>query len=112
MKLKIHYFGTNLTEHGHYFWDVSNGAPTDKYNKPDNIDFNQYEFKYQKRGDIDYLKTPNYSVIGICGSPVDHRGGTVSVFFTKEDLTKEQFLDILKGNTFFQKLTEMMDIEI
>lgn len=77
----MEYFGTNLSEYGHYRWKIINDVLQYESLKFDDLPFHpEYLTNNLKKGEISFYQSNNYSVIAICGSPIDKRTGTKSVF--------------------------------
>lgn len=112
--MKIRYFGTDLKCAGHYIWDVVNG---NVYNR--NLGLKDLEFcpesffkSHERKGLTRYAVFGNTTVFGICGSPVDKRGGCKSVFFVDGILSEQDIKNLLLKNEFFKKLIEIMEVQL
>jgi phage-related protein len=93
------YFGTDLTTHGHYIWNVGQNYLSDS-----SIDFRGLSFdpeglnRNQQKGEVTFLHTKdNMTVLAICGSCVDNRPGTKSVFWVPGILTKDDMILKIKS---------------
>lgn len=88
-----HYFGTSLTDKGHYIWEISEDGKRLKRSSLSfvNLPFSP-EFLTQNlnKGEINWLYSKSrfgiFTVCAITGSPTDVRLGCKSVFWVKEDL--------------------------
>ncbi len=98
----MYYFGTNLTEAGHFFFELQDdhmkrlglsfpengGIPISRQKQ---WPFNPEDFpRYSKgetstRGEVGFYVEAGYTILAICGSPIDKRPGCKSVFFKKGD---------------------------
>ncbi len=99
----IHYFGTNLTDAGHYFWTLddtkllSKGLSFPAVPEPIHLGrykewpFNpkdmprKYGREQHKKGTVKYYKEKGYTIVAIEGSCRDSRSGSKSVFFTLDE---------------------------
>lgn len=110
----MEYFGTSLTSHGHYTWDLSGDSMVKKRLMP-NTPFNPYELnKSQKKGSVVFCTDNNngLTIIAIEGSCIDNRGGTKSVFWVYEILSKEEMIEILMSNKHSKKIIEAMPFDV
>lgn len=80
----MYYFGTSLTEHGHYQWELTEGGMSSIRDIRD-LPFNPEGItKNLQNGKVVYFQGGGYTAIAIAGSCTDQRPGSVSVFFVKE----------------------------
>ena len=97
----INYFGTDLTSAGHYFFEVK-----DNYMGASNLDFKNVPFNPEEmprrdkgeprtKGDVRFYHENGYTICAIEGAPSDDRWGTKSVFWAKEIIDFDKFMDIL-----------------
>jgi len=109
----LKYFGTDTKEHGHYFWDIEGHKMSKDFNlKMEDIPFYPYDFaKLNLKGSSKFLQKDGYSVIGFCGSPIDKRGGTCSVFFVKELIGFEDFFSKICNHSAAQHIIKALEIE-
>ena len=112
------YFGTHLTEHGHYWWDVAEDnlfdpkvygveLPFDPYKLCD-IESDVKRFK----GTMVFKNFKGLSVLAIEGSCTDYRWGTFSVFVVEEELSKEEMLCKMSCFPIIQKIINQMPFEV
>jgi len=94
----MNYFGTDLREHGHYFWQLEGGTMRKiPYNFKD-YPFNPEDLPKRevgetiRKGDVKFYHIDGYTICAIEGSCVDNRWGTESVFFIKEILEDKEMI--------------------
>ena len=109
----MEYFGTNLTEHGHYRWNIDSNMMTER-----NLNFKDLPFHPEEltnglqKGETTYYQGGGFSVLAIAGSPIDMRPGTKSVFWVKELLTKKEMKAKLLENTNAARIIKEMTFSI
>lgn len=110
----LHYFGTDTRDYGHYCWDFdSTGQYMSKSQSySDNVKFDAYKFKSERKGTVKYFIENGYSVLAITGSCKDTRGGTVSVFFANKDFTEEQIIQKVKMTPAAMKIINNMPFNV
>ncbi len=110
--MKIEYFGTNFTEHGHYRWVIEDGLHFQ------NLIFRDLPFDPERltnnlpKGETVFYQGGGYTVFGISGSPVDKRGGTKSIFWVDQIISKDKLISILLKNETAKKLIDQMPFKI
>lgn len=107
----MYYFGTSLTSYGHYFFRLEGNKiePTrDVYHHtlPFNPDDLPGPWKY---GQVFFQVVGGYSVLSIAGSCYDHRSGTKTVFFVKEEITRSEMVTRLAGIPAALKIIGQME---
>lgn len=110
----MNYFGTSLTDHGHYFWEVGQDG---LYNS--SLDF-KYGFDPQTlgkghnldKGDTLYKKENGYSIYYIEGSCKDDRHGTKSVFFEKGIFSPQQLKEKILSIPICKRIIEAMKFKV
>lgn len=114
LNTKIFYFGTDLNFTGHLFWELSKEEIN--YSKiefkdlpfdPENLPTDNY-----RNGYIIFYNIENYSIIQIIGSCFDKRPGSHSIFWIKEIVTKEEFIEFLKSIPIVQKIINKMPFKV
>lgn len=112
--MEIEYFGTSLTAHGHYRWSIDEDGRSKNIGlRRDDLPFDPEGLtKNLNKGQTSFYQGGGYTVIAIAGSPVDTRGGTKSVFWTKKEISKEEFVSILRVNPFFNSIIGQMPFEV
>jgi hypothetical protein len=120
----MNYFGTSLTSHGHYFFKLRGDQMNDiglSFPKGEGIPIMKYKewpFNPEKmpdsrmKGDAEYYQINGYSIYAICGSCKDERGGTKSVFFTTETLTKEELKDKILSIPIAKSIIDQMPFKV
>lgn len=109
----MEYFGTNLTEAGHYRWDLNND-----YFQGGSINFNGLPFdpegltKHLPKGKTIFYQGGGFTVLGISGSCRDERNGTKSIFWVKDIISKERMIDRVKNDRLSSKIINKMPFEI
>jgi len=109
----MEYFGTDLTECGHYRWNID-----DEYLENSKLRFDDLPFHPEgltnnmSNGSVIYYQGGGYTVIGICGSCKDRRPGSKSIFWVKEIITKEEMIDKIKQNKLAMKIINAMPFDI
>lgn len=102
---KLYFFGTDLENHGHYFFEIDKEGMRKSKVYFNNIPFNPEDFflANSPKGIVQFYRCEVYHICAINGSCVDTRPGTKSVFWTSDasvDITnfKEEILsfDICK----------------
>jgi hypothetical protein len=108
----MRYFGTNLTNCGHYFWRVSEGGHN-LIAEPSSNTFKSIPFNpegltmgLKRKGESIFLNIEDYSILAIEGSPYDVRGGSKSVFFIDEILTEEEMRERVESIPICKKIIE------
>lgn len=114
----LNYFGTNLTEAGHYFWTLdedilsrSRLSFSDLPFNPENLPISIKGIRNEK-GKIDFHNVFGYSIIAIEGSCSDDRWGSHSIFWVAETITYEEMKKQLLNIPIFKKIIEQMSFEI
>lgn len=112
--MKVKYFGTSLTEKGHYLKDLLPLGLDYSYTlSTSHYPFDIYSFtKGNPKGFVAKYEVDNYKVIAIEGSCIDQRWGTVSVFITEENVTLRQFKDYLSNHPWVIKMLEQMPFKV
>jgi len=114
----MHYFGTELNDSGHYFWELDNDIISESSIQFNDIPFNPEDMpKYEKgqtvyKGTVEYYQISGYSVIAIEGSCRDHRPGSKSVFFLHENLSKTEMIDKIKSIPVAVRILNQMPFEV
>ena len=109
----MNYFGTNLTTHGHYVWELN-----DTYMVTLGINFDKLPFHPEEltrglnKGEVIYYCGGGYTVIGISGSCLDTRPGTKSIFWVYDKLTKSQIIELIFKTPIAKSIIDQMDFLI
>lgn len=115
----IQYFGTTLDEAGHYLFELSGQylrkMPMARFYE---LPFNPEGLPHIKTGErrikgtTQFYRFAGYSILAIEGSCYDTRGGTKSVFYTEQEISQEEFKQILLAIPIVQKMIEKMKFEV
>jgi len=108
----MYYFGTSLTEYGHYIHDISNGFIRIGLNFR-SLPFNPEELTNNlPKGETIYYQGGGYTVFGISGSCIDERSGTESIFWVKENLSRIEMIRKVKDNLIASKIINNMPFDV
>ena len=110
----MEYFGTNLDEHGHYTWDLSGDYMTKIGLLPKNTPFNPEELTNNlPKGNVVFCKDyAGFTILAIAGSCIDKRGGTKSVFWEKENISKEEMIERIMANKHSKTIINAMPFDV
>lgn len=109
----MEYFGTSLTAHGHYTWDLSGDRMEKKHLMP-KTPFDPYKINQsQIEGNVVFCKDfAGFTIIAIEGSCFDNRGGTKSVFWERENISKEEMIQRIMSNKLSKAIIDAMPFEV
>jgi hypothetical protein len=109
----MNYFGTDLRQAGHYFWDlIGEGMSKSKIYFQD-IPFDPYDGqKPLQKGTVTFKNIDGFSVAIISGSCTDGRNGTVSTFFVKETISLQELKERILSIPIAKKIIEQMPFEV
>lgn len=116
----MYYFGTGLASAGHYFHRLEgNRIEFTRDVSFGDLPFNPEEtlvgYSYMKPGshwkygEVFFQVVGGYSVLSIAGSCYDHRTGTKTVFFVKEEMTRSEMVTRLAGIPAALKIIGQME---
>lgn len=109
----MEYFGTNLTEHGHYSWDLSGDRMAKTGLLPKNTPFNPEELTNNlPKGEVVYYQSSKFTVLGISGSCKDDRNGTKSIFWVKELLSRQEIWERINENKLAKAIVNAMPFRV
>ena len=115
--MEIEYYGTLLDQAGHGFYTLTNDFDRNR-TRFENLPFNPEGLPFHSRekdyidGIVRFYNVFGFTICAIAGSPYDKRGGSKSIFFVQEDLTREVFEEKLKANPVVQKIIKQMPFEV
>lgn len=116
---KIYYYGTNLSQAGHYYWELEKdnlkylGLRMEKPKFFSPYDYPEYEHgEKMRKGKSQFLHLNGHSILAIEGSCSDNRFGTRSVFFIEGIMEKDKFIELLKSHKIFNEMVDQMNFEI
>lgn len=107
---RLYYFGTALNVAGHYFWDIERGFRRAQIAFID-IPFNPYFAQAIKPGEHLFTVINQINVLCIGGSCYDTRGGTVTTFFSQEDLTQDEMIERIRNNQWAMSIINQMPFD-
>lgn len=112
--MNINYFGTSLTAHGHYMFEISDRGIYNSDIRLESLPFSPETLNRNSQfGTVNRVTFNNYRIIAITGSCYDKRGGTKSVFWIEDaELTVQKLEEIIKANPVCQKMFTQMDFDI
>lgn len=109
----MEYFGTNLSEHGHYMFNLDGEYMVKTWRDFKHLPFNPEEMTNNlPKGEVIYYQGGGYTVIGISGSCKDTRPGTKSIFFVKELLTKDEMIDRVNQNKVAKTIINALPFDV
>jgi len=109
----MEYFGTNLTEYGHYRFDLNTQNMVKMWTDFKDLPFNPEELTNNlPKGDVAFYQGGGFTVLGISGSCKDERPGTKSIFWVKEIVDKYTFIQEILQNSLAMKIIHAMPFEV
>ena len=108
----MEYFGTSLTEHGHYRWDIDEGFRKMNYGfeslpfHPENLTNNL------PKGEVVFYQGGGLTVIGISGSCKDERPGTKSIFWVKGTISRSDLVLKIMQHQTAMRIIRAMPFEV
>lgn len=107
----MEYFGTNLTEYGHYTWDLTGDRMIKIGLLPKHTPFNPEELTNNlPKGEVIFYQSSEFTVLGISGSCKDERNGTKSIFWVKEILSKQEMFERINENKLSKAIIDAMPL--
>ena len=114
----MNYYGTELTQAGHNFWDIDYDVM--RYSK---IYFNDIPFDPEhltdseggyglKRGEVRWHSIDDYTICAIEGSCKDNRPGSKSVFWVKENISFDELKQLILSTPICMKIINQMPFEV
>lgn len=96
----MEYFGTDLKSAGHYRWNIDNGTMSKMYcHFLSGLPFHPEQLTENlPKGEVIFYQGGGFTVIGISGSCSDQRGGTKSIFWVEEIISKHQMIKRINEN--------------
>jgi hypothetical protein len=116
--MKAYYFGTTLTEAGHYHHDLYQNGISKNYTREGDLPFYCERFPIARKGigvqngTVAFYNIGYWSICAIQGSPKDTRPGSKSIFYFDEPLTQDQMIKLLKSLPIFNKIIEQMPFPV
>lgn len=108
----MEYFGTNLTEHGHYRWDIDEGFRRMNYS------FDQLPFHPETltnnlpNGEVVFYQGGGLTVLGIAGSCKDSRPGSKSIFWVKGTISKDAMIERVMLHAIALQIIQKMPFKV
>lgn len=109
----MEYFGTDLENHGHYRWDISESCM-----QKSRLSFNDLPFDPEQltnnlpKGQCAFYQGGGFTAIAISGSAKDDRLGTKSVFWVKEAISYEEMKNRITGNELAATIIKRMPFPV
>lgn len=99
---------------GHYFWDLSNNTFKRSDISYGSLPFDPNGISKDRRtkGDVDFHKIDGYSILRICGSCIDERLGTKSIFFVKEDILFVEMCERMLNIQLIEQMLKKMPFHV
>jgi hypothetical protein len=105
----MEYFGTNLTEHGHYRFDIDGERLVKTWQKFNDLPFHPENITTNlPNGEVVFYQGGGFTVLGISGSCVDERPGSKSIFWVKEIISKEEMIIRIHSNKCARAIIDKM----
>lgn len=109
----MEYFGTNFSEKGHCRWNITNEKFENIINRFIDLPFHPEEMtNHLKNGNVIYYNGDGYTVLGISGSCLDTRPESKTIFWLKENLTKDEMIAKIMLNKLADKIIKSLPFEI
>jgi len=111
---EIDYFGTDINNHGHYFWRLTGNKIEKTKVWFKDLPFNPEELlpAFSQKGTVKYFRVGDYAICAIAGSCYDSRNGTKSIFWTKEPIKLGDLKGIILSIPIAKKIIEQMQFDI
>lgn len=101
--MKLHYFGTDLRQAGHYFFQVYKDAIHSSNIRFEKLPFNPEGLPYpltHNSGQVGKYHAFGFTIFVVSGSVVDKRPGCKSVFFVEQIMPFEQLEALIRSTEF------------
>ncbi len=110
----LQYFGTQLDNTGHYFWQLGVASMHRSRMNLGNCPFNPEALphKAQKNGDTQFYQFAGYSIYAIEGSCKDTRPQSKSVFFIEQEITQEELKHLILTSPIGKKIIDKMTFTV
>lgn len=109
----MEYFGTNLTEHGHYRFVLTETGMRKNWSKFDDLPFHPENLTNNlPKGETTFFQGGGYTVIAIAGSCKDERPGTKSVFWVKSTIDRDEMIENIKGSKTAMSIINRFPFEV
>lgn len=109
----MEYFGTSLTENGHYRFVLTENGMQKNWSRFDDLPFHPENLNNnQQKGDVSFFQGSGFTVLAICGSCKDERPGSKSVFWVKLTINKSEMIDMVKDNKIAMTIINKFPFEV
>jgi hypothetical protein len=109
----MYYFGTDLEQAGHYFWDLEGDKMVKSKLYFKDIPFDPYDGqKPLRKGTVTRKNIEGFTAFIISGSCTDGRNGTVSTFFVNKNITYLKLQEMIVAIPIAKKIIEQMPFEV
>jgi hypothetical protein len=109
----MHYFGTDLDQTGHYFWDLIDDCMVYRGVRS-SAPFNPELLveSHAPRGEVKYLFIEGYSICAIAGSCTDTRPGSKSVFWAKGTIPNDRLKEMILAQPIAKLIIAKLPFEV
>ena len=114
----MEYFGTELTNAGHYFWELQGDGIYRNRKRFEDCPFNPEALPYKepgtgyRNGTVKFYNFCGFSIMAIEGSCKDTRPGSKSIFFIKANLTQEAMKEMILNLPIAKRMIEQMSFDV
>lgn len=110
----MNYYGTTTTSAGHYFYELEGSSMRSSKFRLGDLPFNPeaLPFKVVKNGEVRHYQCFGLTILAICGSPSDQRGGSKSVFWVDGNFTAKEMKEKILAIPIGKKIIEQMPFEV
>ncbi len=118
--MKIKYFGTNLTDAGHYIWSIHPEAQSVGWDRK--LDFNEQPFHPEsltqglQLGEVNWMQSISpkgkFTICAIYGSCKDRRPGSKSVFWVDAAITYDALKELILKTPASAAIISAMPFEV
>jgi hypothetical protein len=114
----IYYFGTELSNAGHYFWELDRNDIYRGRHRFEDLPFNPEALPVKKKGEsylngtVGFYHLGHYSICAIEGSPKDTRPRSKSVFFWDVFLDQQKMIQAIKETPIAMRIINQMPFPV
>ena len=107
------YFGTNLTVHGHYIFELTDDLMIRQGIQFDHLPFHPEQLTNNlSKGEVVFYQGGGFTVIGISGSCKDARPGTKSIFWAEEIITFDEMRSKILNIPIAKQIIDLMSFKV
>lgn len=109
--MKLHYFGTDLRQAGHYFFDVYKESIANSNIRDEKLPFRTEQLPYpriEESGQVGKYHAFGFTIFAISGSVADRRGGCKSVFFVEQIIPFDKLESLIRSTEFGKTVLERL----